>query len=177
MDSFKIKGSVELSGEVNISGSKNAALPIMVACIARPGIYTLNNVPNLRDTRTMIKLIETIGARVEKNKNQLIINTIDSNNPEAPYDLVKTMRASFYVLGPLLSRFNTAKVSLPGGCAWGPRPVDYHIKAFKKMGASITLDRGYIQAEGQLRGATIDFEVSSVCATGNVLMGCVSINE
>ncbi len=177
MDSFKIKGPINLSGEVNISGSKNAALPIMVACIAHPGIYTLNNIPNLRDTRTMIKLIETIGARVEKNKNQVIINTIDCNNPEAPYDLVKTMRASFYVLGPLLSRFNTAKVSLPGGCAWGPRPVDYHIKAFKKMGASISLDRGYIQAEGQLRGATIDFKVSSVGATGNVLMGCVSINE
>ena len=177
MDSFKIKGPVKLSGEVNISGSKNAALPIMVASVARPGIYTLNNVPNLRDTRTMIKLVETIGAKVQKNKNQVIIDTRDCNHPEAPYDLVKTMRASFYVLGPLLSRFNTAKVSLPGGCAWGPRPVDYHIKAFEKMGASITLDKGYIKAEGKLKGAIIDFKVSSVGATGNVLMGCVNINE
>ena len=106
MDSFKINGPVELSGEVNISGSKNAALPIMVASVAHPGIYTLNNVPNLRDTRTMIKLIETIGAKVQKNKNQVIIDTRECNYPEAPYNLVKTMRASFYVLGPLLSRFN-----------------------------------------------------------------------
>ena len=177
MDSFKIKGPVKLAGEVSISGSKNAALPIMVACVARPGIYTLNNIPNLRDTRTMIKLVETIGAKVQKNKNQVIIDTRDCNNPEAPYELVKTMRASFYVLGPLLSRFNTAKVSLPGGCAWGPRPVDYHIKAFKKMGASVELDRGYIQADGKLKGATIDFKVSSVGATGNVLMGCVNMDE
>ena len=176
MDSFKIKGPVKLEGEVSISGSKNAALPIMVACVARPGIYTLNNIPNLRDTRTMIKLVETIGAKVQKDKNQVIIDTRDCNNPEAPYELVKTMRASFYVLGPLLSRFNTAKVSLPGGCAWGPRPVDYHIKAFKKMGASIQLDRGYIQADGKLKGAIIDFKVSSVGATGNVLMGCVNID-
>ena len=177
MDSFKIKGPVKLAGEVSVSGSKNAALPIMVACVARPGIYTLNNIPNLRDTRTMIKLVETIGAKVQKNKNQVIIDTRNCNNPEAPYDLVKTMRASFYVLGPLLSRFNTAKVSLPGGCAWGPRPVDYHIKAFKEMGASVELDRGYIQADGKLKGAVIDFKVSSVGATGNVLMGCVNINE
>ncbi len=177
MDSFKIKGPVKLSGEVNISGSKNAALPIMVACIANPGVYTLNNVPNLRDTRTMIKLVETIGAKVQKNNNQVIIDTRDCNNPEAPYDLVKTMRASFYVLGPLLSRFSTAKVSLPGGCAWGPRPVDYHIKAFEKMGATITLDRGYIQAHGKLKATVIDFKVSSVGATGNVLMGCVNVNE
>ena len=177
MDSFKIKGPAKLSGQVSISGSKNAALPIMVACVARPGIYTLNNVPNLRDTRTMIKLVETIGAKVQKHKNQVIIDTRDCNNPEAPYDLVKTMRASFYVLGPLLSRFSTAKVSLPGGCAWGPRPVDYHIKAFEKMGATITLDRGYIQADGKLKGSIIDFKVSSVGATGNVLMGCVNVDE
>jgi len=177
MDSFKIKGPTKLSGSVNISGSKNAALPIMVACIAKKGIYTLKNIPNLRDTRTMIKLIETIGAKVEKNKSTIIIDTIECNNPEAPYDLVKTMRASFYVLGPLLSRFNYAKVSLPGGCAWGPRPVDYHIKAFKKMGATISLDHGYIQAEGKLKGTLIKFKVSSVGATGNVLMGCINLDE
>ena len=177
MDSFRIKGPAKLSGEISISGSKNAALPIMVACVAHPGIYTLNNVPNLRDTRTMIKLVKTIGAKVQKDRNKVIIDTRDCNNPEAPYDLVKTMRASFYVLGPLLSRFNTAKVSLPGGCAWGPRPVDYHIKAFEKMGAIIKLDRGYIQADGLLKGTNIDFKVSSVGATGNVLMGCVNIDE
>ena len=177
MDSFKIKGPTKLTGTVDISGSKNAALPIMVACIAKKGVYTLNNIPNLRDTRTMIKLIETIGAKVEKHKSTIIINTIECNNPEAPYDLVKTMRASFYVLGPLLSRFNKAKVSLPGGCAWGPRPVDYHIKAFKKMNASIVLDHGYIKANGKLKGAIIKFKVSSVGATGNVLMGCINLHE
>ncbi len=177
MDSFRIKGPAKLSGEVNISGSKNAALPIMVATIARPGIYKLNNIPNLRDTRTMIKLIETIGGKVDKNRNQISIDTKSCNNPEAPYELVKTMRASFYVLGPLLSRFNTAKVSLPGGCAWGPRPVDYHIKAFKKMGASVQLDKGYIKADGKLKAAVIDFKVSSVGATGNVLMGCMNISD
>tara|TARA_B100000579_G_C22782206_1_gene829940 strand:+ start:18 stop:1280 length:1263 start_codon:yes stop_codon:yes gene_type:complete len=177
MDSFRIKGPAKLSGEVSISGSKNAALPIMVATIARSGIYKLNNIPNLRDTRTMIKLIETIGGKVKKNGNQILIDTKSCNNPEAPYELVKTMRASFYVLGPLLSRFNTAKVSLPGGCAWGPRPVDYHIKAFKQMGASVKLDRGYIKADGKLKAGVIDFKVSSVGATGNVLMGCMNVSD
>ena len=177
MDKFKIKGPSRLSGNVSISGSKNAALPIMVACIAYPGIYTLNNVPNLRDTRTMSKLIETIGGKVKKNTNQLIIDTLDCDNPEAPYELVKTMRASFYVLGPLLSRFNYAKVSLPGGCAWGPRPVDFHIKAFEQMGAEISLDEGYILAKGKLHSNIIHFKIPSVGATGNVLMGCVNLDE
>ena len=177
MDKFKIVGPSKLSGNVSISGSKNAALPIMVACIAYPGIYKLNNVPNLRDTRTMLKLIEIIGGKVQKKNNQIIINTIDCDNPEAPYELVKTMRASFYVLGPLLSRFDYAKVSLPGGCAWGPRPVDFHIKAFEKMGANISLDSGYILAKGKLKGSEINFKFPSVGATGNVLMGCVNLDE
>ena len=177
MDSFIINGPAHLKGDVSISGSKNAALPIMAACLSKPGIYTLNNVPNLRDTRTMIKLLEIIGATVSKESNQIIINTINCNNPEAPYDLVKTMRASFYALGPLLSRFNYCKVSLPGGCAWGPRPVDYHIKAFKKMGAKVTLKGGYIKAEGELNGTNIIFEKSSVGATGNVLMACTNLDK
>ena len=177
MDKFLIKGPAKLSGSVEISGSKNAALPIMVACIASPGIYTLNNVPNLRDTRTIIKLMETIGCKIEKNKNTLIVDSVNCNNPVAPYRLVKTMRASFYVLGPLLSRFKKAKVSLPGGCAWGPRPVDFHIKAFEKMGANIRLDEGYIIANGELESTTIDFKISSVGATGNVLMACVNLDK
>ena len=177
MDKFKINGPSKLTGNVSISGSKNAALPIMVACIAYPGIYTLNNVPNLRDTRTMAKLIETIGGKVKKNVNQLIIDTLDCDNPEAPYELVKTMRASFYVLGPLLSRFDYAKVSLPGGCAWGPRPVDFHIKAFEEMGAEISLDEGYILAKGKLHSNKIHFKIPSVGATGNVLMGCVNLED
>jgi len=177
MDKFLIKGPTELRGSVEISGSKNAALPIMVSCIAYPGIYTLNNVPDLRDTRTIIKLMEVIGCKIDQYKNTLIINSIDCNNPVAPYELVKTMRASFYVLGPLLSRFKKAKVSLPGGCAWGPRPVDFHIKAFEKMGANIVLDEGYVLADGELVASNINFKISSVGATGNVLMGCVNLDK
>ena len=177
MDKFLIEGPTQLNGTVNISGAKNAALPIMTACISFPGVYTLNNVPDLRDTRTMVKLLEIIGSKVVVNENQLIIDTTKCDNPEAPYDLVKTMRASFYVLGPLISRFGYCKVSLPGGCAWGPRPVDYHIKALKELGADISLDGGYIIAKGKLKGSTIQFENSSVGATGNILMACVNLND
>ncbi len=177
MDKFIIKGPTELKGSVDISGAKNAALPIMTACLGYPGIYTLNNVPDLRDTRTMIRLLEIIGSKIEKNGNQLIIDTRECDNPEAPYELVKTMRASFYVLGPLLSRFSYSKVSLPGGCAWGPRPVNYHIKAFEDMGAKVTLNQGYILAEGKLKSSKVVFERSSVGATGNTLMACMNLNE
>ena len=177
MDSFVIKGPTTLSGEVDISGSKNAALPIMTACLARPGIYTLNNVPDLRDTRTMVKLLEIIGCVVSKNANKLIIDSRNCNNPEAPYDLVKTMRASFYVLGPLLSRFKYAKVSLPGGCAWGPRPIDYHLTAFEALNANVDLSSGYIITKGDLKGGEIIFPKSSVGATGNVIMACVNLKD
>ena len=177
MDSFIIKGPSKLKGRVNVSGSKNAALPIMAACIAKPGEYTLNNVPDLRDTRTMIRLLEIIGAKVSKMKDKLTIDTVNCSNPEAPYELVKTMRASFYALGPLISRFKYCKVSLPGGCAWGPRPVDYHIKAFKKLGANGILNEGYIIAKGRLKGSRVIFEKSSVGATGNVLMACANLDQ
>ena len=177
MDGFLINGPTRLSGEVNISGAKNAALPIMTACLGYPGIYRLKNVPDLRDTRTMIKLLEIIGSKVSKDKNNITIDSRNCNNPEAPYQLVKTMRASFYVLGPLLSRFKYSKVSLPGGCAWGPRPVNYHIKAFEDMGAKVTLDSGYILAEGNLVSSKVVFEKSSVGATGNALMACMNLNE
>ena len=113
MDKFIINGPSKLEGSVGISGAKNAVLPIMTACLAAPGIYTLKNVPILRDTKTMIKLLEIIGSKVYLDKNRLEIDTRGCSNPEAPYDLVKTMRASFYVLGPLLSRFKYSKVSLP----------------------------------------------------------------
>ena len=177
MDKFIIKGPTTLNGSVNISGSKNAALPIMTACLASPGKYTLNNVPNLRDTRTMIKLLEIIGSKVIFKNNTVLIDTIDCNNPEAPYDLVKTMRASFYVLGPLLSRFKYAKVSLPGGCAWGPRPIDFHLKAFESLGAKVSLKGGYIKTEGKLSATTVSFPKPSVGATGNVLMACINLNQ
>ena len=177
MDKFIIDGPAKLNGEVRISGSKNAALPIMAACLAKPGIYTLINVPDLRDTRTMLKLLEIIGCKISKEKNSITINSIKCNNPEAPYDLVKTMRASFYVLGPLLSRFKYAKVSLPGGCAWGPRPIDFHLKAFKELGATVELNSGYIITKGSLASATIVFPKPSVGATGNVIMACTNLDK
>ena len=173
MDKFIINSTKSLNGEVSIGGAKNAVLPLMTACIISPGEYTLNNVPILRDTLTMAKLLEMVGAKVSIDKNTFIINTENCNTPYAPYDLVKTMRASFYVLGPFMSRFSKAQVSLPGGCAWGPRPVDFHIKALEKMGAEIELSGGYINASGQLKGADIIFDKSSVGATGNVIMAAV----
>jgi len=177
MDKFIINGPTPLNGDISISGSKNAALPILTACLAFPGIYTLKNVPDLRDTRTMLRLLEIIGCDISKESESLVINSINCNNPEAPYELVKTMRASFYVLGPLLSRFNYAKVSLPGGCAWGPRPIDYHLTAFEELGANIDLDSGYIITEGSLSSAKIRFPKPSVGATGNVIMACSSLEE
>ena len=139
MDKIIIQGQNSLSGSVNISGAKNAVLPIMTAALMAEGESVISRVPDLRDTRTMIKLMEIVGAKCSMEGNCLKIDADSVNNPEAPYDLVKTMRASFYVLGPLLARFGTVKVSLPGGCAWGPRPVDFHLKGLEKLGAKVTL--------------------------------------
>tara|TARA_B100001250_G_scaffold264784_1_gene228290 strand:+ start:1 stop:1095 length:1095 start_codon:yes stop_codon:yes gene_type:complete len=122
----------------------------------------------------MAKLLEMVGAKVEINGNSFLIDTKNCNTPYAPYELVSTMRASFYVLGPFMSRFKEAQVSLPGGCAWGPRPVDFHIKALEKMGAKINLDGGYINAKGELSGTDIIFDKSSVGATGNVMMAAIN---
>jgi UDP-N-acetylglucosamine 1-carboxyvinyltransferase len=174
LDKFIIQGGKPLKGEVRISGSKNAALPLMVATLLSPGKYTLQNVPELRDIRTMAHLLRIIGAKIEFADHTLIIDTTQADFPEAPYELVKTMRASIYVLGPLLARFKAVKVSLPGGCAWGPRPVDLHLKGMKKLGAELKLDGGYIVARCQkLKGSHIHFDVSSVGATGNVMMAAV----
>ena len=175
MDKFIIEGGIPLKGEVEISGAKNAVLPIMAATIIVPGEYRLNNVPDLQDTFTMKRLLEMIGATVQFEDNIMEIDTTHCDSPVAPYDLVKTMRASFYVLGPLLSRFKYAEVSLPGGCAWGPRPVNYHLKAMEALGAEVELCDGMIIAKGNLRGATINFEQSSVGATGNALMAAVNL--
>ena len=170
MDKLIINGGSKLFGDVQISGAKNAVLPIMTATLIVPGNYKINNVPDLRDTRTMIDLLKIIGANVEYSDNTLLIDTKECHNPHAPYDLVKTMRASFYVLGPLLSRFHESKVSLPGGCAWGPRPVDFHIKALREMNVDVRLDKGDIIAKGQPKGCKIHFSKKSVGATGNILM-------
>ena len=174
MDRLVVKGGRPLSGTVEISGAKNAVLPLMTAALMVNGETTLKRVPNLKDTRTMIRLLEIIGAGVSLESGEMKIDGSTVNNLEAPYDLVKTMRASFYVLGPLLARFGKVKVSLPGGCAWGPRPVDFHLKGLEKLGAKITLEGGYILAEAdRLKGDKICFEFPSVGATGNIVMAGV----
>ena len=174
MDKFVIYGNKPLNGTVDISGAKNAVLPMMTAALLTEGVTTIHKVPDLRDTRTMIRLLEMIGAGVEYADGTLKIDGSSVNKFEAPYELVKTMRASFYVMGPLLGRFGEVKVSLPGGCAWGPRPVDFHLMGMEKLGAEVTLEQGYILAMGsQLKGANISFNFSSVGATGNVVMAAV----
>ena len=174
MDKLVIRGGNPLQGDVKISGAKNAVLPIMASSLLVDGITVIRNVPDLRDTKTFIKLLEILGAKCVLDGSTLSVDASDISSLEAPYDLVKTMRASFYVMGPLLGRFGETKVSLPGGCAWGPRPVDYHLKGFEKLGASIDLNQGYILARtDKLCGAEISFEIASVGATANILMAAV----
>ncbi|MEW6062391.1 MAG: UDP-N-acetylglucosamine 1-carboxyvinyltransferase [Bacteroidota bacterium] len=174
MDKFVITGGKKLNGTVHISGAKNASLALMPATLLASGKYDLYNTPNLRDVTTMSKLLQSMGVTLERNGSTLTLNTFRVNKFEAPYEHVKKMRASIYVLGPLLARYGRAKVSLPGGCAWGPRPVDLHIEGMKKLGASVDLDRGYIIAKAKrLKGTRIAFNVSSVGATGNILMAAV----
>ncbi len=174
MDKFVIYGGNELSGEVEIGGSKNAALPLIAAAILTPDTVTIRNVAPLVDVRTMMKLLRILGGECGLEDGTLKIDTSSLNNFEAPYKLVKTMRASIYVLGPLLARFGKAKVSLPGGCAWGPRPVNLHIEGMKKLGAEIRLEAGYIIAEAaKLKGERIVLDFPSVGATGNIMMAAV----
>ena len=177
MDKLVINGGRELSGRVQISGAKNAVLPIMASSLLVDGVTVIKNVPNLRDTRTFIELLCILGAKCNFENSTLTIDATSITSIEAPYDLVKTMRASFYVMGPLLSRFGETKVSLPGGCAWGPRPVDYHLKGFESLGAKIDLNQGYILAHSEnLTGGSISFEIASVGATANILMAAVLAN-
>lgn len=174
MDKFVITGGKKLNGTAKISGAKNASLALMPATLLASGKYDLLNTPDLRDVTTMSKLLQSMGVTIERNGSTLTVNTFRVNKFEAPYEHVKKMRASIYVLGPLLARYGKAKVSLPGGCAWGPRPVDLHIEGMKKLGAHVDLDRGYIIAKAKrLKGTRIAFNVSSVGATGNILMAAV----
>jgi UDP-N-acetylglucosamine 1-carboxyvinyltransferase len=175
MDSFIIRGPQRLKGTVEVSGAKNAVLPLLAASILSSGKSAFENVPNLRDTRTMSKLIEIMGGRVSLSGGRLEVDTSSINSFEAPYELVRTMRASFYVLGPLLARYGKARVSMPGGCAWGPRPVDLHIQGMIKLGADITIEHGYVNASAEegLRGAEIILPVPSVGATINIAMAAV----
>jgi len=174
LDKFIINGSKVLKGELKVSGAKNASLALMPASILAAGKSSLKNTPELNDVFTMIKLLKHMGAEIEFSNHVITIDTEKINDQTAPYEHVKKMRASVYVLGPLLGRFGKAKVSLPGGCAWGPRPINLHLDALKKMGAQINLVDGYIEANvKKLRGANIYFDISSVGATGNILMASV----
>ncbi len=171
MDAILIRGGRPLRGRVEIAGSKNSVLPIMAATLLAEGLHTIENVPALRDVRTMGNLLTVLGSKVRGEGRALEVTTGPGNDAEAPYDLVKTMRASIYVLGPLLARTGRARVSLPGGCAWGPRPVDLHIGGLEKMGAAIEIDGGYVVATARrLRGATIHFPQPSVGATAHLMM-------
>lgn len=174
MDSLLIRGGGALSGKVRVSGAKNAMLPLMAASILTRGRCVLRNVPNLRDTRTMIKLLEVLGVECRFDDSVLVIDPADIDSDEAPYELVRTMRASIYVLAPLLARRGHARVSLPGGCAWGPRPIDLHLKGLAALGAGIKIDHGYIDASAErLKGAKIVLSVPSVGATVNIMLAAV----
>jgi UDP-N-acetylglucosamine 1-carboxyvinyltransferase len=174
MDKFLIRGGRRLSGAVPVGGAKNSTLALMPAALLAPGRYHLRNTPVLRDVNTMAVLLRTMGVRAELREHELTLDTSGINRFEAPYEHVKKMRASIYVLGPLIGRYGEARVSLPGGCAWGPRPVNLHIEGIRKLGAQIDLERGYIIARAtRLTGARIHFDVSSVGATGNVMMAAV----
>ncbi len=171
MEKFKVHGSGPLQGEVTISGAKNAALPILFAAILSEGPIEVANVPALRDIDTSIELLKRLGAEVERDGEVLHVNAGPIHEYCAPYDLVKTMRASIWALGPLVARFGHGQVSLPGGCAIGARPVDLHIHGLEQLGATITLDEGYVKAEvdGRLKGAHIVMDKVSVGATITIM--------
>lgn len=173
MDKIVIEGGERLVGEVEVSGAKNAALPLLAATILAEGTTVLENVPNLEDIRTTRKLLSKLGAKVEADENKHVVSVDSSslNSCEAPYELVKTMRASSLVLGPLVARFGKARVSLPGGCAIGARPINLHLTALEKMGAEIKIDHGYVEAKARkLKGANIYFDIVTVTGTENIMM-------
>ncbi len=171
MDKIIVDGGRRLAGNVVISGAKNAALPILVSSLLTDGKNTYTNVPNLMDIQSTCVLLRNHGARVDTAENRITIDAGNLNNTEAPYDLVRKMRASILVLGPLIARLKKARVSLPGGCAIGARPINLHLKALASLGAKIELKHGYVEAEAdRLFGADIYFDVVTVTGTENILM-------
>lgn len=172
MDALRITGGVPLAGDIHVSGSKNASLPIMAAALLAAGKNELRNVPDLADIKTLGHLLTQLGCVVERRNQTLIIDATNIIQFEAPYELVRTMRASILVLGPLLARFGQAKVSLPGGCAIGARPVDQHLKGLERMGAEIHIEHGYILAKAPhgLQGAEIVFDMPTVTGTENLML-------
>jgi len=171
MDKLIIKGGKRLKGEVEISGAKNAALPIIASTLLAQGKHTISRVPDLRDIKTMGRLLENMGAEFHYEPHKAAITADRIKNLEAPYELVKEMRASVLVLGPMLARFGRAKVSLPGGCAIGARPINLHLMGLEKMGAKIELESGYVMASAKrLKGAVIYFDTATVTGTENLMM-------
>ncbi len=172
MEKLVIEGGRKLFGEVTISGAKNAALPLIAASLLAPGVHTLHNVPDLRDTRTILRLLVSLGLSWERTGSTLKIDGTGLSCSEASYDLVKTMRASVLVLGPLLARLGRAKVSLPGGCAIGARPINFHLMGFEQLGVSCDIKHGYVDAriDGRMHGGTVYFDVPSVTGTENLIM-------
>ena len=174
MDQLLIAGGRPLNGEVRISGAKNAALPIVCASLLTAEPLKLTNVPGLRDVTTLVKLLKGMGVESQRNEDGVVLAGVDIHTPIATYELVKTMRASILVLGPLLARCGSAKVSLPGGCAIGERPVNLHIKGLEAMGAQIRIEHGYIVAEApRLKGARIFMDTVTVTGTENLIMAAV----
>jgi UDP-N-acetylglucosamine 1-carboxyvinyltransferase len=170
MDKLVIEGGVPLNGEVQISGAKNCALPLMAATLLANGMHTIGNVPHLRDIRTMQYLLANMGVS-SRHHHALEVDSSDVHSFEAPYDLVKTMRASVLVLGPLLARYRQARISLPGGCAIGARPINLHLKALAQMGVDIDLEHGYVMGRAKrLHGASITFDQVTVTGTENIMM-------
>ena len=175
MEKLLVEGGKALYGDVTVSGAKNAALPLIAATLLTPGQHVLHNVPDLRDTRTFLRLMEDLGVSHERQGDTVIIDATEVKDVEASYELVKTMRASVLVLGPLLARLGRARVSLPGGCAIGARPINFHLAGFEKLGVTCRLEHGYVDAEvtGRMRGSCIYFDIPSVTGTENLLMAAV----
>lgn len=177
MDKIIIQGGSRLNGTIKVSGAKNAALPCIAACLLSGGKHRLKNVPLLRDIETIKRIMSGLGVVFEYNKDSFMVDSSNISEYEAPYELVKTMRASILLLGPLLARIGKAKISLPGGCAIGARPVNLHLKALSAMGVDMALEHGYIRASAdQLKGADIFFDISTVTGTENIMMAAVRAN-
>src|SRR5215831_11783429 len=171
MQKLSIHGGTPLSGEVRVAGAKNAALPIMTAALLTAGPVRVSNVPDLNDVATMTRLLERMGVKARRGAHSIELDAAQVTDPFAPYELVKTMRASILALGPLTARFGEARVSLPGGCQIGQRPVDLHIKGLEAMGAQITIEEGYIHAQAKrLKGARIFMDTVTVTGTENLMM-------
>ena len=174
MDKIVIRGGERLIGEVEVSGSKNAVLPVFAASLLAEGENLFHQVPNLMDVRTIIRVLSNLGVKVGKEEKSYRVDATDISTHEAPYELVKTMRASILVLGPLVARMGKARVSLPGGCAIGARPVNLHLMGLEALGAKIEIRHGYIEAEAHgLRGASITFDIPTVTGTENLMMAAV----